>query len=141
MDQDVPEADQRAFFATSSISWSTAFGSRSGIDQLGHAQDLSAEMGTEARRSSQVDRPAEELGKLLPHAHELESWDVLRVEFHQDVHVALGPEVSTEDGAEQRHPIDVVLTSETNELFGAGVDARLDRWFHESIPPGHHLRF
>lgn len=63
---------------------------------------------------------ADELRKLDLHSGERnEPRNVVRVELDQHVDVAVGREVVSEDGPEQRQTVDVVLTAEAFDLLGA----------------------
>lgn len=69
-------------------------------------------VGTQELSCVQVHLPAQDLPKLVVDGEERQSRHVVRIEFNQHVHVAVGPEVIAQDGAEQSESPNMVPATE-----------------------------
>lgn len=87
------------------------------IMHLGLFQHLVAEVRAEKAFSVEIHRVAEQLGKLpldsrlpnQPHRTAL-------LEFHQNVHMAIGLEILAKNGAEKRQPPDAMRSAERSNF-------------------------
>src|SRR4051794_33936718 len=105
--------------------------SRLGILNLGFRQDLIAEVRAEETGCVQIHLPAQNPRELLLHRKEREAGHVTGLEFHQDVDVALRPEIVPENGAEERQSADVVVAAEIDDLLPIDENPR-----SHGPPPG-----
>src|SRR5438128_1053354 len=88
----------------SSRSRSSSFG----IEKLRLREHLPSEIRTEETRRIEVDPSAENLAQLVLHREERQARRVSWLEFDEDVDVALGPKLRSQDRSEESEPADVV---------------------------------
>lgn len=87
------------------------------ILDLRRAHDLVAKMPAEVLCGTQIDTPAPELaGQLLLDPRQRQhTWDMPGLEFHQQVHVAVGTRRPLQDRPEQRQSPDMVASAELSQ--------------------------
>src|SRR5215213_3478688 len=100
-------------------------GSCLGILNLGFRQHLVSEIGAQETPGVEVHLPAKDLGKLCFHGKERQARHVTGLELHQDIDVALGPEVVPQDRTEEGQLADMATSTELLDLLA--VDGYPDR--------------
>src|SRR5688572_16719374 len=104
-----------------SRAWSRIWGrvsrlSRVRIRNLGLCEHLIPEVRAQEPRGVQVDLAAEDAAQLLLHGEEAQPGDVPRLEFNENVHVAIRPEIVPQHRPEEAEPADVIPPAELGEL-------------------------
>lgn len=67
-------------------------------------------------RSIEIHLATDDLGQLTFPIEEFPPWHMPLLEFHQDIHVAVRPEIVPEDRAEKGQPPDMVSPAELGDL-------------------------
>jgi hypothetical protein len=72
----------------------------------------------------QVHFSAHDFGKLPLHGEECQARHMAGLELDKNIHIAVGTEIVSQDGAEEGQPSDVVSPAEIGDLFSIKRDAR-----------------
>ena len=94
------------------------------ILHLGRSQHPAPNMSAELVRSTQIDLRTKHRGQLgLHHGQSNQAWLTVRLEFHQQIDVAVRPGGAHEPGAEQRQAENVLPAAELCPAMGHSFTA------------------
>ncbi len=95
------------------------------MQRHGVSQHAVAEVWADGHRGQEIHLPAQDLPQLAFHADEGDQTGyVSRLELHEQVDVALGPEVRSQHGPKDREPAGVVTSAEVADRIARAVDRR-----------------
>ncbi len=98
--------------------WPRYSGSRSCILDLCVRQNSFSNAAVEELLSDQIDpAPTEDIRELFLELYESESGHVIRLELNENVDVAVGTEVSSEDGSKKSQLPDVVASAKLGQFL------------------------
>ena len=85
------------------------------IQILRLGKNFVAKIVAQEPRGVEVDFSEEQGAQLVLHGEEIQSGRLTRLEFDEDVHVAICPEIIAQHGAEQSKPANVVAPAELSD--------------------------